>query len=236
MMLKAMIIVRDFLRMKDTSGKDFKRAMAIIAHSQRLILNHNDYSIISYEQANNINLASLLYVLGVRRKNIAAKDPMHAKEILCHLIPNDSSRVDLIMHMIDLVSTTCNGNFINNDDPIWVYYPRFAVRLEEIGEPGIQRCKEYAFRSNKPLFLNETERVSAYSDLEKVATNTRFTRYVFSLEDSPSFIDHFYDKLLHLGASGAFGGCENPYLLEVSLERHQYMVDYILNFGLTGDV
>jgi uncharacterized protein len=132
----------------------------------------------------------------------------------------------LILHMIDLVSCSKNGD---SDPPIsWMAIPRDCDRLEAIGHIGIERCRAYNQHISKPLHLINTQRVYTIDELWKVATVDRFNNYQ-KLGTSESMIDHYYDKLLHIGSSQRLKS-KNFYVLQESKNRESIMIDYILNY------
>src|SRR5204863_4319085 len=48
--------------------------------------------------------------------------------------------VELVVHMIDLVSTSKNGNSTPVASSGWLLIPRYCDRLEAVGKIGIERC------------------------------------------------------------------------------------------------
>jgi uncharacterized protein len=105
--------------------------------------------------------------------------------------------IDAAIQMIELVSFSKNGEkesaLVN---PLY-YYPRHADRLEATGFIGIIRCYQYATTAKNPLYCQTTPVVHSRSDIEEVIKG-RDVKYMISGGSSDSFIDHFYDKLLHV--------------------------------------
>ena len=54
------------------------------------------------------------------------------------------------------------------------------------------------------------------------------------VKKSESLVDHCYDKLLHIGNPESVKMMNNEYLTKEATIRHQYIVDYVLEFGRTG--
>ena len=128
-----------------------------------------------------------------------------------------------VIKLIDLVSCSKNGD--SDPDYPWMAIPRDCDRLEAIGEIGIHRCDEYSTATNAPDFTPETVRVYTEEELWKVATPDRFAKYKKSI----SKIDHYYDKLLHIGKPECLKS-QNTYILEEATRRNTLMVKYVLDF------
>lgn len=128
-----------------------------------------------------------------------------------------------VIELIDLVSCSKNGN--SEPDHGWMVIPRDCDRLEAIGEIGIQRCNEYSTATNAPDFTSDTARVHTEEELWQVATPERFAKY----KKSVSKIDHYYDKLLHIGKPESLKS-QNPYILKEAARRNNLMVKYVLDF------
>lgn len=129
-------------------------------------------------------------------KFTATKNYENARNALKFLPDN---QVDLVIKMIDLVSCSKNGNEIDANLPVWMYYPRWADRIESLGLRGVEECKTYSDFIGRPYFTEETVRVSNLDELRSVATSERFAEYVGKRKTSPdTMIDHYYDKTVHL--------------------------------------
>lgn len=133
-----------------------------------------------------------------------------------------------VVRMIDLVSSPNNGD--STPDNELELYPRYAHRLEAIGEIGILRCYLYYKQINRPLFTESTPRPTTLEELYGVATRDRFDNYV-EKSGSSSFIDHFYDKLLHLREFGT-----NPHFTQEATKRRAVMEEFVLEFGRSGRI
>lgn len=141
--------------------------------------------------------------------------------------------IDLVLKMINLVSCSKNGNSRTGVEEEWMLYPRFADRLEALGEIGLVRCWVYTYHINRPLFTHETPRPKNLNELREAASPNRFTKYVTAKGkiSSSSFIDHFYDKLLHIGDVGT-----NPYFTDEVKIRLKIMEDFLIEFGQSGKI
>ncbi len=130
---------------------------------------------------------------------------------------------------IQLVSASKNKNGGVPAEQAWKLLPRFSDRLEAIGWPGVVRCWEYNRRIGARPFLPETPRVTSEQELATVAPPERFARYN---GESASFIDHFYDKLVHVCHIES----ENPYFVAQAQVRRRELLDFLFEFGRTGAV
>lgn len=134
-----------------------------------------------------------------------------------------------IIEMIKVISTSSNGNSIPTtaiDEP-WILYPRYADRIEAIGWTGIVRCWEYTLSSGVPLYTDATPRADDEKKVAAVATSARFEAYKGK---SDSMLDHYLDKLLHIGnfRSG------NAYLDGMTRRRNGPLVEVVTIFGKLG--
>jgi len=142
------------------------------------------------------------------------------------LTPTDKRN---ILRMIDLVSASKYGDIIPEDctDNLWMLYPRYADRLEAIGLIGLERTFEYTVHKKSPLFLGETARASTLEELHEIASPDRMAEYIRSGGKSKTMMDHFYDKLLHLGNFPV----ENEYFKRMCDERIEPLKDFALLFA-----
>ena len=136
---------------------------------------------------------------------------------------------DFAISMIKAVSTSSNGNSIPAEVAKYPFflYPRYSDRIEAIGWGGVVRCLDYTLTSKTPLFTATTARCRDGKELAAVATAERFKSYK---GESASMVDHYYDKLLHIGsfASG------NAYLNNMVQKGQAALVEVCLEFGKTG--
>lgn len=179
-----------------------------------------------------IKLAALLHDADDRKFFSTSRELMNARQILDPLEISPET-FDLVLKMIDLVSCSKNGNSREGVGEEWMLYPRFADRLEALGEIGLVRCWFYTYHVGRPLFTEETVRPKSLEELRQVASPERFNRYV-SMKgkvDSVSFIDHFYDKLLHIGEVGS-----NLYFKKEATLRLRIMEEFLIKFGQTGQI
>lgn len=185
------------------------------------------------EQKYAICLAALLHDADDHKYFPDSKDYQNARYVLNQLqISKDL--IELIIEMIKLVSCSQNGNSKVESAKEWMLYPRYADRLEALGEIGLVRCWLYTQHVDRPLYTSNTIRATTKEDLySQAATSERFNAYLKAKGKggSSSFIDHFYDKLLHIDEVGT-----NKYFVDECRRRMQIMEDFILDFGSTGEV
>ena len=188
----------------------------------------------SAEQRDAVRFAALLHDADDRKFFPESSDYENARNILEKVLPNRKNMHELIIKMIALVSCRQNGNSSREKIEEWQLIPRMSDRLEALGLIGVYRAYTYTVHVGDPLFLPSTPRVTNHVELCEVATKDRFDNYVNGIH-SVSMMDHFYDKLLHIGNPN-FLSIENPYLIYEATTRHQYMVDFVLDFGRTGSL
>jgi uncharacterized protein len=234
---QALAKVKEFVESHNfDSSHGLDHVLAVLSHVQRLVLFHHEKPELTDKQIEDLNLAALLHDVDDRKFFPHNTSYQNARKILLELLPEDWFRIEKIIYLISLVSTSSNGNSMRvSEENIWMLYPRFADRLEAIGPIGIERCRQYSIHTGRPLFLSSTPRCKTEEELWLVATPDRFQRYL-AVKESVSMIDHIYDKLLHIGTPEAFGLCVNEYLVREATARHDYMVVYVLNFGRTGSL
>lgn len=206
-----------------------------IQHAETVM--HNAQKALEYDSAPNddqklaILLAALLHDADDHKYFPESKDLDNARLVLDKLRVTQEIKT-LVLKMIRLVSCSTNGNSVESVEHEWMLYPRYADRLEALGEIGLLRCWMYTKHVDRPLFIKETPRPRSKEELYKIASKERFDNYVNSGgKGSTTFIEHFYDKLLHIGDLG-----NNPYFIKESKKRMQTMEDFILEFSRTGQV
>ena len=150
-------------------------------------------------------------------------------------VGEDHNNTELVLQMIRLVSCSSNGN--NNSMCVehknwWLLWPRIVDRLEAIGNIGIWRAWVYAVKKGNPMHTLSTPLPKTEEELKEIISAERFARYSGS---SDSLIDHFYDKLLYIANLDSPEVQSNAYLLQIAKERHQIMVDFVLDYSNSED-
>lgn len=138
----------------------------------------------------------------------------------------DDSFIEGIIEMIDLVSCSKNGS--NTVPQRWMAIPHDCDRLEAIGVIGIRRCIEYNDHIKMPKHGIDTPRATTLEEVLNYATSERFRAYMNG-RSSTSMIDHFYDKLLHIGQPHALVS-QNRYILEEAERRNAIMAQYVVDY------
>jgi len=200
------------------AGHGLDHALAVVAHVDKALIctQHR----LTKDERLAIRLAALLHDVD-DGKFFTTTNNANARAICATAaLP----LLELVMQMIDLVSCSKNGN--RPASPEWLLYPRWADRLEAIGKIGIRRCHEYTLHVGRPLMLPSTRLPADRAELEQIASPRRFVDYVASggAVGSSSFIDHFYDKLLHIARFDT----TNAYFVRKAKQRHETMVKFIL--------
>lgn len=139
----------------------------------------------------------------------------------------DPNLINLIIKMVDLVSSSKNGDTIPEEvteSNEWLLYPRYADRLEAIGIEGVKRCYQYALTSNNHLFLPSTPRPNEEKAIWAFATIERYKNYHGK---SQSMIDHYYDKLLR----ATFFPIKNDFFNYESNKRRKPLIDFLIFFS-----
>jgi len=175
-----------------------------------------------------IRLASLLHDADDRK--FFADDSENAEGILRIILPSNPKIRELTLRMIDLVSCSKNGIDKKGIEEEWMFYPRWSDRLEALGKGGILRAYQYSLYRKRPLDKPNTMKTNSPILLYgMVATEKRFNTYM-KKKESETFIDHFYDKLLHLRRGFT---TENPYYKSEVLKRHRLMEKFVLEYCTT---
>jgi uncharacterized protein len=148
----------------------------------------------------------------------------NARAILSQL-KLDHQTTTLIIKLINSISVSKNGDSIPEEaiPRSWLLWPRYADRLEAIGLIGIKRCLQVTVEFGNPLYTDDTPKAVDKEGLAKIATEERYKNY----KKSVSMIDHYYDKLLHIGKFVA----DNDYLDGVLKERQEIMQEVCFAYG-----
>ena len=142
--------------------------------------------------------------------------------------------IEKALRMIQWVSCSRNGDRVppEAEDYPERLYPRYADRLESMGHMGIMRCYEYTKLLDRPLTVETTPLPLNASEAMAAATPERYEAYQARGGTSDSFVDHFYDKLLHLSSHVAC--MANDYLREQARARHDPMVELCVAYGVAA--
>jgi uncharacterized protein len=182
-----------------------------------------------------IRLAALLHDAD-DRKFFDTKNYENTRFILDCVVPGEKKLQKLVLKMIKLVSYTTNGNSKDDEsvEQDWLLYPRYADRLESIGEVGIERCYIYSIYVDRPLYLETTPRAKTKEELNRIVTIDRYNSYLNNEIVENTLVGQIYDKILHIADHIIEGG--NPYFVKEARERHEVVVNFVLDFGVNGKI
>ena len=245
---RAEIRLRILLNDNKIAGHDIEHMLSVSKHAEEALKLEN---IPQYTKL-QVQLAALLHDADDKKIFGESKNFNNARKILFDVISLSDSwefykyeynripesviivqeyratYIKFIIDMINLVSCSNNGD---KDPPIsWMAIPRDCDRLEAIGEIGVQRCLEVTKHFKSPFHTSETPRVYTENELWNAATNQKFIDYSLG-KRSIRMIDHYYDKLLHIGKSKHLKS-QNKYILDEANKRNKFMIDYVLNYWI----
>lgn len=217
------VVIKVF-NLLNAEGVDASHGMShileVLKHAQLAMASVN----LTPKQTVIVELACLLHDAD-DSKYFKTTNYQNARKILNKTFPH---LTDIVVECISIVSASENGNTIDPSIPIWKYIPRFADRLEAMGDRGIERTLTYNAHKKTPTHLPTTIQVKTRSELESLNINDRFTAYQNG-KKSESVVDHFYDKLFHLRVKTG-----NPYIDSEMEARHEVMVNWVLNYWNTN--
>lgn len=213
-----------FDKTKPDIGHDLNHAIIVHRHGINAIESCGDK--LSDEIRLSIELACLTHDLDdekvVGKQEVELK---YAKDFLDHYPDLNSGIKTLIISMIKLVSCSKNGDVLDNSNPTWMYIPRYCDRLEAIGDVGVERCLSFSKDRNRPLYNENTKIPKTLEELDNIATKNRYTEYCTGKRKSETTLDHFYDKILHVGVPNWM--C-NTYLENEARKRQIYVKGWIM--------
>ncbi len=203
----------------------YLHAVCVMEHTIEALKQHQGNPI-SEEDQIIIILASLCHDADDRKYWKDSHNAHHVLE-LCSDRRATFQQYCFFDELIGLVSCSSNGNTIPQKaiERPELLYPRFSDRLEALGSIGLKRTFLYSSKTEMPMFISgKTQKATTEKELWEIASPERFANYV---GNSDSMIDHFYDKLLHIGKLDT----PNPYYLSESSKRSQIMIDVCLYYG-----
>lgn len=206
-------------------GHDYIHCINVWKHSVEAL---------KYENLNNtaklqIELAALLHDADDKKIFKKFNDKYcNARSILnkvCDKIENKEIFINVVIDMITLVSCSENRG---SSDVCWMNIPTDCDRLEAIGEVGIKRCEEYSNYIGRHKHTEKTFVALNDFEIDKAATKDRFENYKLGVKSS-SMIDHFYDKLLHIGKPENLHS-KNKYILSEAAKRNNVMRKFVIDY------
>jgi uncharacterized protein len=230
------IQTKDFKEPKETKESNHGHG---IAHMQQ-VYDHTFAALMEHEHSELTDRDYICVLLAAYlhdvddRKLFKTQNYQNARNILSKIAGLSPRDREFIIQMISWVSASSNKDQIPqelcypgtqklNPAQEWKLFPRYADRLEAIGEIGIERCRAYCAFVKLPNCVRSTIQVRTQDELWKVASEERYQKYNGV---SASMIDHYYDKLLRC--------CQfpisNKYLQKIAKERRQPLIDFVLSF------
>jgi uncharacterized protein len=208
-----------------------------IAHA-KAVLTHVDKAIASsqsldLQRKTAVRLAALLHDADDKKYFPDTYETLANARKIMEDVGADEGIISAVVNMISLVSCSSNGNDYPEDVELnpEILWPRWADRLEAIGDIGIRRCYEYTKKVGTPISCPGTPRCTKVADIFAVSA-ARFLSYKGK---STSMIDHFYDKLICV-ASPDFQVIQNRYLQSEFLKRMHPILEMCIVYSLEGDI
>lgn len=197
-------------------------ALAVMNNALQAIPFYEGY--ITKHEKYLIQIAALLHDSDDTKYFPNNKNNENARKILIIDKTLTFDEIELIIFMINQVSTSKNKDNIPEGYPLWILLPRYSDRLEAIGLIGVERTLEYTKQINQPLFLESTHKAKTVQELTSIVTSERYENYS---SKSISMFDHIYDKLLHTGNFPI----KNKYFDNECKKRMNPLIDLALKFG-----
>lgn len=222
---QVLLNLRSLMIGSNVAGHNLDHFLAVREHAVKAL----NRETLSERQKLQVELAALLHDADDKKLFPTSQNYGNARVILDDVeIENHNDFVEGIVHMIDLVSCSKNGDSVNQTDKLWMLIPRDCDRLEAIGAIGIQRCYAFTLHKKAPLHTESTIQAITPEAVMAAATPERFEAYMRGAQ-SASMIDHYYDKLLHIGQPHRLRS-QNPYILGEAKARHENMIIYVIDY------
>lgn len=112
------------------------------------------------------------------------------------------------------------------NERLWMLYPHFAIRAENVGNIGVLKAYLYSIENKLPVTTKNTK---LYDDIEDIKENVkpeRYSRYIIT-KKSASFVDHLYDLTIHLSQIET----KNTYFKNLFLEKRMEVIQFLLTCG-----
>jgi uncharacterized protein len=145
-----------------------------------------------------------------------------------------------ILDMISWVGCSENGNSVpdkvQQTNAYHFLIPRWADRLEAVGDRGVVRCYQYNREQKAPLSSSQSPRPTSEDELwSTYVTPNKLQDYMDRGGRSTDMISHYYDKLLHI-ARPPKEIVRNAYLERQAASGSKSLVEVCLSYGKTGKV
>lgn len=204
---------------KFDAGHQISHSLIVAGHAYSSL---KDFPELTSAQKDSILVAALLHDFN-DHKFIPKSEQVDLYNLLSDHFNEET--IKNIVEMIDLISCSKNGD--TEITPSWMAVPRYADRLEAMGAIGLSRAIFYSKHTGRPFINADTPRVYNEEELDKVASKEKYIEYTQGKRNSPSTIDHLYDKVLHLDVPDWLG---SETLKGIANERKIWLKQYIINF------
>lgn len=201
-------------------GHRLPHALIVAGHAYSAL---RDFPQLTAKQKDAILLSCILHDVNDHKFIHNNRDELDLALLLSEEVSEDV--IELTMVMIDYISCSKNGDSIIS--PTWMLIPRYADRLEAMGKMGLCRAMIYANHVGRPFIDRTTDRAHTEEELDIIASKDRYLEYTEGKRDSPTTIDHLYDKVLHLDVPDWLN-C--PTLSSIAKERREWLRKYILDY------
>lgn len=215
-----------------------------IDHAKRVLsnldnaLSNKGNRILSDERVLSLRLAALLHDADDKKYFPNTYKSLLNARTCCSKAGASDDVINDVVTMINLVSCSSNGNSypqIAKDNPEFLW-PRWADRLEAVGEIGVVRCYMYNSHKGEPMCLDgQSPRPLNKEHVLKLATQDRFEEYQSSGGKSLSMMDHYYDKLIPI-SNPPEEMLANAYFIKEFSQRLEPLIQVCLSYGSTGKV
>ena len=230
-----------FIRVKMPESHGLRHCLTVLAHMETTISEAAEVHkpLLTPDKRLTLKLAALLHEADDHKYFKTSENFDNAREICQEVIPDTLEAkekiVSEVVQMISFVSASVNGNSVPEvakADPTFLW-ARYCDRLESIGVVGAVRCYQYSLESGESLMLDTTPLPTTEQELWQEVKEERWRSYQTGGGSSASMMDHYYDKLLHIGKFDP-AVVRSRYLEDEARKRVQPLVDICLEAGRLG--
>jgi len=230
-----------FISVKMPESHGLGHCLTVLGHMEKTLASAGPEhsSLLTPSRLITLKLAALLHEADDHKFFKTSLNFDNAKKICEEVVPDSLETkeeiISQVVQMISFVSASANGNSVpevSRSDPTFLW-PRYCDRLESIGVVGAVRCYLYSLESGEPLMLSSTPRPTTEQDLWEEVKEERWAKYQSGGGASASMMDHYYDKLLHIGKFEP-SVVRSDYLQGEASKRVQPLVDICLEAGRSG--
>ena len=230
-----------FISVKMPESHGLSHCLTVLGNMEKTIASAAEVHrpLLTPDRLLTLRLAALLHEADDHKYFKTSSNFENAKQICEEVIPDSletkETIISEVVKMISLVSASANGNSVPEvarTDPTFLW-PRYCDRLESIGVVGAVRCYQYSLESKEKLMADTTPRPTTEQELWAEVKEERWSKYQTGGGQSESMMDHYYDKLLHIGKFDP-SVVRSEYLQDEARRRVQPLVDICLEAGRSG--